>query len=460
MNKKRDRSIFVRTLIVFAVLTNILCAEPLTPVPYSEEKAENLIFDGYYRGRFDMYNGVNKLAYGDASVNSKGSVKGISDDTLYLHQIVAGFTYTPSSDWKIKAYMYDARSWSSSLTPDDFTKNTGTSDEYGASYYDEHFELHETYLKKYNFLTKELTFTLGRLQLKYGDSRIIAPGVWGNTIGFLWDTAHFSYKREKNFVDFWYGQTRTKDADKFSLIRKHLYQGAVIYSHYEKSNIKFEPFALWKNTLFHDTVANENSFYYGVRSYDETPGFIYDATFAKEAGSYGDLDIDAYGYALKAGYQFDNEYKPKFTIGSLYASGDKNPNDSKKETFATPFGAVTGPHYGRMDIMVWSNMKDSQAAFSLKPTKELFLEAAYHHYKLAEARDKWYSFNYANLPANSYTEIGDEYDVTLKYKAAKNLDITAIWTYLNAGDFITKNDIAQNDATKMFFQFLYRFSSK
>jgi hypothetical protein len=104
-------------------------------------------------------------------------------------------------------------------------------------------------------------------------------------------------------------------------------------------------------------------------------------------------------------------------------------------------------------------MKDSQAAFSLKPTKELFLEAAYHHYELAEASDKWYSFNYANLPGNSYTEIGDEYDVTLKYKAANNLDITAIWTYLNAGDFITKNDIAQNDATKMFFQFLYKFSS-
>ncbi|MBU1657645.1 alginate export family protein [bacterium] len=450
-----------KLFFAFSIFFFLLLSEISVSGEETQEKvSDNLIFDGYYRGRFDIYSGVNMLAYGDASINSKGNIKGSSNDTIYLHQIVAGFTYTPSADWEIKVYMYDARSWGSSLKPDDFTKNIGTSDEYGASYYDEHFELHETYLKKHNFLTKELTFTIGRLQLEYGDSRIIAPGVWGNTIGFLWDAAHLSYKQEKNFVDVWYGQTRTKDADEFSLVNKHQYQGIGLYSHYEKSNLNFEPFAVWRNTLFHDTVANENAYYYGARSYDESPGFVYDATFAKEIGSNGDLEIDAYGYALKVGYQFDNVYKSKFTIGSIYATGDKNPTDSKKQTFATPFGAITGPHYGRMDIMVWSNMKDSQAAFSFKPTKELLLETAYHRYELAEANDKWYPFNYANLPGNNYADIGDEYDVTLKYKATNNLDFTAIWTYLNAGDFITKNDIAQNDATKMFFQFLYKFSSK
>lgn len=441
-------------------LSSLVLGETATPVPYTQEKAaENLVFNGYYRGRFDIYDGVNKLTYGDSSVDSKGNVKGTSDDTIYLHQIVAGFTYIPNIDWEIKAYMYDSRSWSSSLKPEDFTKNRGTSDEYGASYYDEHFELHETHLKKYNFLTQGLTFTLGRLQLKYGDSRIIAPGVWGNTIGFLWDAAHFSYKEEKNFIDLWYGQTRTKDANEFSFINKHQYQGVAVYSHYEASNLKAEPFAVWRNTLFHNTVANENAFYYGARSYDETPGFIYDATFAKERGSYAKHEIDAYAYAAKVGYQFDDLYKSKFTLGSLYAAGDKDPNDLKKQTFTTPFGAITGPHYGRMDIMVWSNMKDTQAALSLKPTKKLFIETAYHHYELAEAADMWYSFGYANKSGNSYTEIGDEYDLTIKYKASKNLDLTAIGTYLNAGDFITKNDIAQNDATKLFLQFLYRFSS-
>ena len=448
-------------LLIYPFILSVLAYAEASLVTLNSLKKDsnNLIFNGYYRGRFDIYHGVNKLAYGDKSINSKGDIKGSSDDIIYLHQVVAGFTYTPTSEYEIKAYMYDSRSWNSSLKPNDFTKNIGTADEYGASYYDEHFELYETYIKKYNFLTRGLTFSIGRLRLKYGDSRIIAPGAWGNAIGYLWDGGHFSYKDDKNFMDVWYGQTRTKESDKFSLVNKHLYQGVVVYTHYEVSNLKFEPFGVWKNSLFHENIPNENSFYYGVRSFDETPGFIYDATFAKVFGSYGNLDIDAYGYAAKLGYQFNNRYKPKFTIGSLYATGDKNPSDSKKETFSTPFGSITGPHYGRMDIMVWSNMRDSQAIFSIKPTKELFVESAYHHYELTEATDKWYSFGYSNKTGNNYKNIGDEYDITIKYKATQNLDLTAIGAYLKAGDFITKNEIAKNSASKMFFQFLYKFSS-
>ena len=104
-------------------------------------------------------------------------------------------------------------------------------------------------------------------------------------------------------------------------------------------------------------------------------------------------------------------------------------------------------------------MQDYQAIFSLKPASSLTVETAYHHYKLAQATDKWYAFGYSNRPGNSYRNIGDEYDLTFKYKATKKLELTAIGTYLNAGDFITGNDIAQNDATKFFIQFVYKFSS-
>ncbi|MDD3061197.1 MAG: hypothetical protein PHW94_09695, partial [Sulfurimonas sp.] len=69
-------------------------------------------------------------------------------------------------------------------------------------------------------------------------------------------------------------------------------------------------------------------------------------------------------------------------------------------------------------------------------------------------------FGYKNNPGNSYTEIGNEYDLTLKYTATDNLSFTVIGTYLDAGDFITKNNIAQNDATKLFFQFVYKFSTQ
>lgn len=432
----------------------ILCSI-LSSILYAE-----VFVSGQYRGRFDIYDGVNKLSYGDEAIDANSKVRGNSDDTIYLQQIIAGLTYIPDENWEMKAYMYDASSWGSSLKPDDFTKNSGTRDEYGMSFYDDHLELFETYVKRKNFFNKHLTFTLGRQQLGYGDKRIFGPGTWGNTMGWLWDAGHLSYRDGRNFIDLWYGQTRVKEPNDFSIVRKHRFQGEGIYSHFEFSTVKVEPFLAWRNTLFHDEVANENAYYYGARIYDNTAGFIYDATGVKSFGTYGTLDIDASAYAAKAGYQFDNVYKSRFTVGSIYASGDRNKNDSIKETFTAPFGANDGVHYGRMDVMVWTNMQDYQATFSFKPKKKLYVELAYHHFELAESSDKWYTFGYQNKAGNSYKEIGDEYDIILKYNVNTEIDIMAIGAYLNAGDFITKNDISQNDSSKIFLQFLYKFISK
>jgi len=109
-------------------------------------------------------------------------------------------------------------------------------------------------------------------------------------------------------------------------------------------------------------------------------------------------------------------------------------------------------------VMVWANMHDIQAKFSILPLPKLKMQFEYHHFNLTNPNDKWYFFGYKNKPGNSYTHIGDEYDMIVKYPATKALDLLAIGAYLNAGDFITKNDIAQNSASKLFLQFMYKFS--
>ena len=432
---------------------------PIAVPPALEQHSDSkFYFSGHYRGRFDIYSGINKVAYGDASIDAKGKVRGESDDTIYLQQIIAGVSYLPTENWEFKAYMYDSRSLGSSLDANDFVKNPGTPDEYTMSYYDDHFELFETYLRRHDFFHKDLTFTLGRQQLGYGDRRIFGPGKWGNTMGWLWDAGHLSYKHDKNFVDVWYGQTRVKAPDDFSLIENHRYQGFGLYSHLELGSVKIEPFAAWRNNLYHDEKPELNYYYSGARIYDLTPGLIFDATLLKQVGSYGDAIVDAYAYVAKGGYRVANKYQPTFTVGYVYASGDDDPNDNRVETFSAPFGANDGLHYGRMDVMVWANMHDIQAKFSVLPLPKLKMQFEYHHFNLANANDKWYFFGYKNKPGNSYTHIGDEYDMIIKYPATKSLDLLAIGAYLNAGDFITKNDIAQNDASKIFLQFMYKFS--
>ena len=445
------------TLSLFLLTCTLLDAKESSHTSLVAEESDKLTFSFQYRGRFDIYDGVNKLAYGDDSIDAKGNVSGESDDTIYLQQIITGVTYKPNNDWILKASIYDSRSWGSSLDANDFIKNTGTPDEYIMSFYDDHLELFDTYVRRQNLLNEDLTFTLGRQQLGYGDRRIFGPGKWGNTMGWLWDAAHLSYKEDKNFIDVWYGQTRTKEPNDFSIKHKHRFQGVGLYGHYETNTMKVEPFMAWRNNLHHEVKPEDDLYYAGVRLYDNDLGFIYDTTLVKEEGDAGGLDVDAYACVLKAGYLFDNRYNLKLTAGFIYASGDENPIDNKMQTFTAPFGANDGLHYGRMDIMVWSNMQDIQGSISFNPMKKLFIETAYHHFSLAQANDRWYLFGYQNKPGNSYTHIGDEVDLIVKYKWSSSVDLLGIYGYLNAGDFITKNDIAQNNASKTFLQFMYKW---
>ena len=449
-------------LLASLIFSNFVYADSNIEVPPTIEVKEKnkLVFEAQYRGRYDIYDGVNKFSYGDDSIDAKGNVRGESDDRIYLQRIIAGLTYKPSENWELKFSMHDSRAWGSSLDIDEFIKNKGTDDEYAMSYYDDHFELFETYIRGYDLFSENLTLTLGRQQLAYGDYRIFGPGKWGNTIGWLWDGVHASYKHDKNFIDLWYGQIRVKDSDDFSIIEKHRYQGVGLYSHFEMSSAKIEPFFAWRNDLHHDVTPELNYYYVGGRVYDLTPGFIYDSTAVKQFGENGDKDVDAYAYILKGGYKYASAYQPTLTLGYVYASGDKDPNDTKMQTFSTPFGATDGMHYGRMDVVALSNMNDIQAKFSMKPMPKMNFELAYHHFNLSKATDSWYMFGYKNKTGNSYTHIGDEYDMIIKYQATKNLSLRAIGAYMNSGEFIAKNYIAQNNASKVFLEFIYNFQTK
>lgn len=425
-----------------------------------EENLSKITFDGQYRGRLDMYNGVNKAAYGDQSIDVKGKVRGKSNDRLYLQQLIAGFTYVPSDNWEYKLYMYDSRAWGSSLKGEDFTINAGTADAYKMDYYNDHLELFTAYVRYKNLLDSGVSLTVGRQKLGYGDRRVFGPGEWKNTMGWLWDAVHFSYKHEKNFIDGWYGQTRIISPDDFSLIEKHRYQGVGIYGHYEGDLLNIEPFAAWKNPLYHTTLPYEDFYYGGGRVYKEGSGWIVDMTGVQEIGHSGDKHVDAYGYVLKAGYQWDTRYTPKVMAGITYASGDKNPYDAQITTFTSPYGMNDGPYYGRADIVIWSNIRDVEASFSTMIVPDLRVELGCHRFNLADPNDKWYEFGYTNKPGNSYTHLGDEIDLIANYRINESFSWLGIVSYFQSGDFIRKNNIAQNNASKIFLQFEYRFATK
>jgi len=422
--------------------------------------AGTLTFDGEIRERFETLDGMNKKAYGDSSIDAKGIVRGKSDDRLLLQRIIAGFTYRQKKNITYNLHMYDARVWGWSLDNDDFIKNRGTPDEHVMNSNEEFFELYDANVQLKDILLEGVTATLGRQKIWYGDKRVFGPGSWGNSIGWIWDAAHVSYKKEGNFIDGWYGQTKTKDPHSFSFFHKHTYEGVGIYAHYKTTKSgAIEPFFAWKNNLFHETVPEVNLYYYGVRLYEKDYyGINYDFTFSMEDGDSGTKPVEAYAYVAKVGYMFKNiPMQPNIVAGRIFASGDSNPGDNTLKTFTRPFGSTDGTHYGRMDIMSWSNMEDNQINLHLYPCKKAHVKFSFHNFNLNKSEDKWAYYGYANKPGNNDTHIGNEYDFQLKYNYSKKWEFQFIYAYFDAGAFV-KNNVEDNDAQRLFIQGTYKFN--
>ena len=426
--------------------------------------AGELSLVGEVRERFETLDGMNKKAYGD---NPRF---GQSDDKLLVSRINLGFIYKQNADitWKAVGYYADVFGWS--LDNNDF-KKVNAADEYWMNPQQD-LDFSDLNVEIKNLAgVQGLSTKIGRQSNRYGDKRVLGPGSWGNSYGWLWDLAKVSYKWNGNFVDAFFGQTKDKDKNRLSLFRKHVYEGAGIYSHF-KTDKKgaIEPFIIYKNGLYNHVGGNgentEKSVTYGLRTFDkDVYNFNYDFTYAKADGTIKTKDYDAYAYVVKVGYQFkDIVWKPNIVIGQVFASGDSNPNDGTIKTFRTPFGGTDGSLYGRMDIMKWSNLVENVVEVHLKPAKNMKLKLSYHNFSKDKAEDTW---TYYKVAANTSSKnLGTEYDVEYKWQYNKALQFQVIYAYFNSGDAIkeaaiaTPTKVQSNNAQRLFLQLDYKFSDK
>ena len=408
-------------------------------------------FEGGIRERFETLDGMNKKEYRN------------SDDRLLVSRVNLGVVYKPTANITLKAIGYYADVFGWSLDKSDFKKVSGSEVYYMNPQQDLDFSDLNLEVKHLAGV-QGLSTKIGRTSNKYGDKRVLGPGSWGNSYGWLWDLAKLSYKFDNNFIDIFYGQTKDKDADRLSLFHKHVYEGAGLYSHFQMlQNGAIEPFILYKNGLY--TKAgngnnSEESITYGLRAYDKDIfGWRYDLTYAKADGALKTKNYDAYGYVAKIGYQFKAlSWKPTIVLGEIYASGDSNPEDNTVRTFRTPFGGTDGSLYGRMDIMKWSNLVEDVAELHLKPTPSMQLKLSYHDFSLAESEDAWSYYKKSNLAGNNYDALGEEYDFESKFKYNKTLEFQAIYAYFHAGNFVVHN-VADNNAQRFFLQMEYKIKN-
>lgn len=420
--------------------------------------AGDLFVVGEIKERFETLDGMNKKVYGDAE-----SLKGDSDDRLLVSRLNFGFIYNQSPDvtWKAIGYYADVFGWS--LEHDDFKKTNGSQTYWENPQQDLDFSDLNVEIKNLAGVSG-LSTKIGRMSNRYGDKRVLGPGSWGNAYGWLWDLAKLSYKWDGNFIDAFYGQTKDKDINRLSIINKHVFEGAGIYSHF-KTNKKgaIEPFIIYKNGLYDEVGGNgentQKNYTYGFRAFDkDLYSFNYDVTYAKADGTIKTKDYDAYAYVAKVGYKFkDITWKPNIVVGQVFASGDSDPKDGTVKTFRTPFGGTDGGLYGRMDIMRLNNMVENLVELHVDPTENMHIKLSYHDFSLDEANDTWAYYKKPNLTTS--TELGQEYDVQYKWQYNKDLEFQAIYAYFDAGKVVTES-VSDNDAQRLFLQVHYKFKHK
>jgi hypothetical protein len=428
------------------------------------EASSNITAGIQVRERLETWKGYNKKAYGDDSINPKGAQQGNSDDSFILQRVICGLG--GEYDWFAwRAYIYDSRSWGTSLHMNDFIKNSGTDQEYVMDPYQDHFEPYELSATLKGLGTDTSSFTLGRQIIGYGDSRIFGPGSTTNSVGWIWDAARYSLKYKQSFLDVWYGQTKDQDPDTQSLFRRHPFQGVGLYGHWPAADLlTLEPFFTWKKGNIESNGRKENTYYFGARLFRENKkGFIYDVTLAKKLGQFIGVEssphVNSQGYAMKFGWYFKDIFlSPKLILGRVYASGDSDPDDNEINTFTRPFGTTDGRFYGIMDLMSWSNMVSNQLDLVFNVLPKYDFRITFHDFHLDEKADKWAYFGY-QVTDNRYDHVGNEIDFILTGKPADWLKIMLFYGHFNAGDFITKNDIAQNDADRVVLQLVFDFKT-
>lgn len=187
----------------------------------------------------------------------------------------------------------------------------------------------------------------------------------------------------------------------------------------------------------------------GLRAYSVIgkTGWDYDVSFVKQWGHQdrlnnkgafvAELDHDAYAYNAEIGYSFKHPWKPRLSAFYGFASGDNDPNDGKNQRFERLFGFARP--WSNDDYFQMENISAPKVRVEFEPQLEwlpgLKVDAGYSWYRLDSDKDRWGGAGLRDNTGRSGKDVGEEFDVRLRFpinnQIAANIGYARFW----AGDF-------------------------
>jgi alginate export protein len=306
-----------------------------------------------------------------------------------------------------------------------------------------------------------VSFKIGRQELAYGDQRLVGPGKWLNNPR-TFDAAKLHWTNGIIGLDAFASSVvyvdhnnlnRSNIQDMFSglylsfpTVSKTEIVEAYLYSHNVARGIVTDnwsgvsaplrfpaPQDLYTAGVRIKSKPNAYGPYdYGIEAMyqfgDRTQ--VFPGTTVAAALVAPRLEQNAYALIAQAGYTWSKSWgAPRVSLIYSLASGDKNPNDGRSETFQNLFPSNHGL-YGIMDVTGLQNMSDVRLAYTVKPLKTVTVSLEGHLQALDRASDFWYNAagvprNFAGAAANS----GAGYRINPSYgkKLGEEFDLIAGW---------------------------------
>ena len=322
------------------------------------------------------------------------------------------------------------------------------------------FDLHQAYLKINKIINSGFAVKLGRQELTYGKGRLIAAPTWSNRINSF-DAAVLRYNAGSFYGDLFIGYNVKYDVNNANHINdEEMLSGIYLGNQKDKKSPLLEGYFLSLIDNNKKSTGHIHRYTVGLRSQANFLGnYTYDFEMPFQFGKDGAKDIRAYALHLDVSRTFDIFLKPKLMFEFNLASGDREPNDSKSNTFIPLFQSTHGP-YGIIDFFRWENMKEGAVSVCLSPNVKFQITPELHFYWLDSIHDSWYNSSGTKLrtgtKGNESSYVGSEASIWARYDLSKNIQLESGYSHFFTGSFV-KDTGSNDDADWLYLQTTLKF---
>jgi len=385
-----------------------------------------LDFGGQVRARYEYDDGFTLKSY-----------EAGGHDRLLLERIRLDLAARFKEGPRLFLQLQDAHAFLTRFQDSDFPQSSPIQDT---------LDIRQLYVEWQRIGGTAIGFRIGRQQISYGDQRLFGPGNWGNTGRYAWDAAMLKVDTRWFWTDAWVGDYLTYKSDVWPDRGLRHFRTFVVYTHLKKLPFRLDVFYALKSDTS-GTVAGEsgtgNLLSHTIGFQAEGHAFDLldaEATFAGQFGRSAGDEIRAFGASGKLGVTLPAASKPRLGVQYTWGSGDRDPHDGVHGTFDGVYGGRDIYFYGYLNLFFWANLRDAEVDLSVKPHPGIELFVEYHHFRLDQATDAWYTTGlkaYRRDPTGqSGTTLGDELDMRVTWTLWNHLELMGGYGRFFPGIFV------------------------